>query len=30
MTERGEGLKKGSRADLAPNGLRISDLMSSE
>ena len=30
MTERGEDLRKGSWAGLAPDGLGISDLMSSE
>ena len=30
MTERGEDLRKGSRAGLAPDGPEISDLMSSE
>ena len=30
MTERGEDLRKGSWADLAPNDPGISDLMSSE
>ena len=30
MTERGEDLKKESRAGLAPDGLGISDLMSSK
>ena len=30
MTEKGEDLRKGSRAGLALNGLGISDLMSSE
>ena len=28
MTEKGEDLRKGSRAGLAPDGLGISDLMS--
>ena len=30
MTKMGEGLRKGSRAGLAPDGPGISDLMSSE
>ena len=30
MTERGEDLRKGSQAGLAPDGLGISDLMSSK